>query len=101
MKFDDVIRAAVRREFSLIIGWQDSGKCKYCPERTGRRGKAAIVYGRDIVTGLPVNTNTPTKMVDESLEGAFQYRLSIMKKGDFGENSAPTGSGVFIVTGFI
>ena len=54
MKFDDAIRAAVRREFSLIIGGKTAENVKIALKELEEEGKGAVVYGRDIVTGLPV-----------------------------------------------
>ena len=42
-------------------------------------GKGAVVYGRDIVTGLPVEREIPTRMVDESLEEHFNTIIDNVK----------------------
>ena len=77
MKFDDAIRAAVRREFSLIIGGKTAENVKIALKELEEEG--AIVYGRDIVTGLPVEREIPTKMVDESLEEHFNTIIDNVK----------------------
>lgn len=79
MKFDDAIRAAVRREFSLIIGGKTAENVKIALKELEEEGKGAIVYGRDIVTGLPVEREIPTKMVDESLEEHFNTIIDNVK----------------------
>lgn len=71
LKFDDAIRAAVRKEFSLIIGGKTAETVKITLRDLEKEGKGAIVYGRDIVTGLPVEREIPTKLVDECLEEHF------------------------------
>ena len=60
MKFDDAIRAAVRREFSLIIGGKTAENVKIALKELEEEGKGAVVYGRDIVTGLPVEEHFNT-----------------------------------------
>ena len=79
MKFDDAIRAAVRREFSLIIGGKTAENVKIALKELEEDVKGAIVYGRDIVTGLPVEREIPTKMVDESLEEHFNTIIDNVK----------------------
>ena len=48
-KFDDAIRAAVRKEYSLIIGGKTAEKVKTSLASLEEEGKNALVYGRDIV----------------------------------------------------
>jgi rod shape-determining protein MreB len=43
------------------------------------QGKGAIVYGRDIVTGLPVEREIPTKLVVESMEEHFHTIVDNVK----------------------
>ena len=51
----------------------DIMKCSY------EEGKGAVVSGRDIVTGLPVEREIPTRMVDESLEEHFNTIIDNVK----------------------
>lgn len=78
-KFDEAIRAAVRREFSLIIGGKTAEIVKMSLKELEDEGKGAVVYGRDIVTGLPVEREIPTKLVDESLEEHFASIIDNVK----------------------
>ena len=55
LKFDESIRAAVRKEFSLIIGGKTAETVKIALRELEQEGRGAVVYGRDIVTGLPVD----------------------------------------------
>lgn len=71
VKFDEAIRTAVRKEFSLIIGGKTAETVKMNLKELEEAGKGAVVYGRDIVTGLPVEREIPTKLVEESLEEYF------------------------------
>ncbi len=78
-KFDDAIRAAVRREFSLIIGGKTAENVKMSLHDLEKAGKGAVVYGRDIVTGLPVERELPTKLIDDSLIELFHTIIDNIK----------------------
>lgn len=79
LKFDEAIRSAVRREFSLIIGGKTAENVKIGLKELEQEGKGAIVYGRDIVTGLPVEREIPTKLVDDCLEEHFNTIIDNVK----------------------
>lgn len=79
VKFDESIRAAVRREFSLIIGGKTAENVKINLRELEEQGQGAIVYGRDIVTGLPVEREIPTKLVDECLMEHFHTIIDNVK----------------------
>lgn len=78
-KFDDAIKAAVRREYSLIIGSKTAETVKTSLLELEEAGMGAVVYGRDIVTGLPVEREIPTKLVDESLIEHFNTIIDNIK----------------------
>jgi len=71
LKFDEVIRAAIRREFSLLIGGKTAEKVKISLKQLEEDKQEAVVYGRDIVTGLPVERAIPTDLIRESLKENF------------------------------
>ncbi len=79
LKFDEAVRAAVRREFSLIIGGKTAENVKIDLAELEKENKGAIVYGRDIVKGLPVEREIPTKLVEESLEEHFNTIIDNVK----------------------
>ncbi len=79
VKFDEAIRAAVRREFSLIIGGKTAENVKIALSNLEDENKGAVVYGRDIVTGLPVEREIPTQLVEESLEEHFNTIVDNVK----------------------
>lgn len=79
LKFDDAIRAAVRKQFSLIIGGKTAENIKMSLKELEKEGKGAIVYGRDIVTGLPVERELPTAMIDECLIEHFHTIIDSIK----------------------
>ena len=78
-KFDEAIRNAVRKEFSLIIGGKTAENIKTIIPELDKSGKGAIVYGRDIVTGLPVEREIPTKLVIDTLEEHFNTIIDNVK----------------------
>ena len=79
LKFDEAIRAAVRKEFSLLIGGKTSETVKISLRDLEQQGIGAIVYGRDIVTGLPIEREIPTKLVVECLEEHFNTIIDNVK----------------------
>lgn len=78
-KFDDAVRAAVRREFGLIIGGKTAENVKMSLTDLEKAGKGAVVYGRDIVTGLPVERELPTQLINESLIEHFNTIIDNIK----------------------
>lgn len=78
-KFDDAIRNAVRRQFNLVIGGKTAENVKKSLVELEGENKGAVVYGRDIVTGLPVERELPTKMIDESLVEHFRTIIDNIK----------------------
>ncbi|MBQ1171247.1 MAG: rod shape-determining protein [Lachnospiraceae bacterium] len=66
-KFDDAIRNAVRSEFNLLIGQKTAEKVKISLKSLEEEKQNAVVYGRDIVTGLPVEREIPTTLVTNAL----------------------------------
>lgn len=78
-KFDDAVRAAVRREFGLIIGGKTAENVKMSLTELESAGKGAVVYGRDIVTGLPVERELPTQLINESLIEHFYTIIDNIK----------------------
>ncbi len=79
LKFDDAIRSAVRREFSLLIGGKTAENVKMALRDLEKEGKGAVVYGRDIVTGLPVERELPTTLIDDCLTEHFHTIIDNIK----------------------
>lgn len=78
-KFDDSIRAAVRKQYNLIIGGKTAENVKISLADLEKENKGAVVYGRDIVTGLPVERELPTAMIDECLIEHFYTVIDNIK----------------------
>lgn len=66
-KFDESIKNAIRKEFSLIVGTKTAENVKMAVANLEKEGKGAIVYGRDIVTGLPMEKEIPTDLVTQCM----------------------------------
>ena len=79
LKFDESIRNAVRKEYSLIIGGKTAENIKINLKQLEKEEEGAVVYGRDIVTGLPVERTIPTKLVVDSLEEHFNTIVDNVK----------------------
>ncbi|MCL2718259.1 MAG: rod shape-determining protein [Lachnospiraceae bacterium] len=79
LKFDDAIRGVIRKEFSLIVGGKTAENVKIYLRDLQKEGKPAVVYGRDIVTGLPVEREIPTELIDETLTESFNMIIDNVK----------------------
>ena len=79
LKFDEAIRNTVRRELSLLIGGKTAEKVKMALRQLELDQEDAVVYGRDIVTGLPIEKTIPTKLVNECLTDSFSAIIDNIK----------------------
>jgi len=79
LKFDEAIRNAIRKEFNLIIGQKSAEKIKINLRELEKNGENAVVYGRDIVTGLPIEKQIPTDLVDACMEEHFRTIIDNIK----------------------
>ena len=78
-KFDDAIRAAVRREYNLLIGYKSAEKLKISLHELKQKKEKAVVYGRDIVSGLPMEREISTDLIDECLREHFKSIIDNVK----------------------
>lgn len=78
-KLDESIRAAVRKEFNLIIGSKTAESVKIDLAELEKENRPAIVYGRDIVTGLPVEREIPVALVNECFREHFNTIIDNVK----------------------
>lgn len=78
-KFDEAIRSAIRKEYSLIVGGKTAENVKIALAELEVEHNDAVVYGRDIVTGLPVERNIPTSLVNECLIEYFNTIIDNIK----------------------
>ena len=79
LNFDEAIKNQVRKEFSLFIGGKTSENVKTHLKELEAAGEDAVVYGRDIVTGLPVERAISTRSVDEALNDDFNTIIDNIK----------------------
>ena len=79
LKFDEAIKNAIRNEFSLLIGGKTAEKVKINLKELEKAGKPAVVYGRDIVSGLPVEREIPTDLVHKSMIESFNTIIDSVK----------------------
>ena len=77
--FDECIKNAVRKEFNLFIGSKTAEKVKYAIHDMETHGKDAVIYGRDIITGLPIERSIPCSLVYECLDDSFRNIISNVK----------------------
>lgn len=78
-KFDDAICNAVRREYSLLIGGKTAESVKISLGELEAGNQNAVVYGRDIVTGLPVEREIATSLIDSCLKEHFSTIIDNIK----------------------
>lgn len=79
-KFDDSIKAAVRKEYNLFIGDKTAEKLKIAMRDVQQSGQNAVVYGRDIITGLPVEKEIDTEIVFESIRENIETIIDGIKQ---------------------
>jgi rod shape-determining protein MreB len=78
-KFDEAIKATVRNEFNLIIGSKSAEQIKMQLKELEEKGEDAVVFGRDIVTGLPMQKKIPVAMINECLVAHFSTIIDQVK----------------------
>ena len=71
-KFDESIRNIIRKEYNLLIGAKTAERVKIELPELEAREEDALVYGRDIVTGLPVERNIPTMIIEKAMHENFE-----------------------------
>ena len=79
LKFDEAIRSAVRKEYGLLIGGKTAEGIKKSLVEMEEAETGASVYGRDIVTGLPVEREIPTDLVVSCLQEHFDTIIDCVK----------------------
>lgn len=78
-KFDEAIKGAIRKEFNLIIGSKSAEQIKMQLKSLEEKGEDAVVFGRDIVTGLPMQKQIPVAFVNECLVEHFSTIVDQVK----------------------
>lgn len=70
-KFDEDIKNVIRKEFSLCIGEKTAESIRVNLANLVENDEDAVVYGRDIISGLPVERHIPTDLLFESMREHF------------------------------
>lgn len=79
-QFDASIQAAVRQEYNLLIGSKTAEKIKYSIGEMTAQNKDALVYGRDIVSGLPKERAIQKDLVLNCLQEHFALLVDTVKQ---------------------
>ena len=78
-KFDEAIKSAVRKEYNLIIGSKSAEQIKMQLKGLEEKGEDAVVFGRDIVTGLPMQKRIPVAFINDALVEHFSAIIDQIK----------------------
>ncbi|MCR5799532.1 MAG: rod shape-determining protein [Lachnospiraceae bacterium] len=78
-KFGESVRNAIRKEYSLLIGEKTAEKTLESLYELEINRQPALVFGRDIVSGLPIEREIPTKLIDEALIENFATIIDNIK----------------------
>lgn len=78
-KFDESIRTIIRKEYNLLIGIKTAERVKIALPQLEEKEEDAIVYGRDIVTGLPVERAIPTMLIERAMHENFEYIIDSVR----------------------
>jgi len=78
-KLDECIRNIIRKEYNLMIGSKTAERVKIALGELEETGEDAIVYGRDIVTGLPVERSIPLILLRKAMKEQFETIIDNIK----------------------
>jgi rod shape-determining protein MreB len=78
-KFDDTIKNVIRKEYGLLIGSKSAEILKQSLNEISYGEKEPVVFGRDIVTGLPVEKKIEPKLIDDVLKENFNTIIDSVK----------------------
>lgn len=78
-KFDESIRNIIRKEYNLLIGAKTAERVKMALPELEEAEEDAVVYGRDIVTGLPVERSIPTVLLERAMHENFEYIIDSVR----------------------
>ncbi len=78
-QFDEDIRNTVRKEFNLLIGEKTAEKIKMSMSSLIKSEQNAVCYGRDIVSGLPMEREIPPAILDANLRDSYSQIIDSIK----------------------
>ncbi len=70
-KFDDLIKATLRKEYNLHIGSKSAESLKMQITELKQTGQYGVVYGRNVASGLPVECNVDPLIIENCLKESF------------------------------
>ena len=79
-KFDEAIRTMVRKEYNLMIGAKTAEQVKIDLPNLIANERDAVLYGRDIVTGLPVERSVPTMLISKAMSEHFGVIIDTVRQ---------------------
>lgn len=79
LAFDETIKNVIRNELCLYIGGKTAESVKMQLRDLENQGLDAVVYGRDIVSGLPVERKIQTRSIDKALLDNFNSIVDNIK----------------------
>ncbi len=77
--FDATIVSAVRREYNLVIGMKTAENVRLTFGDKESSSDYCTVYGRDIVTGLPMERQLSRSFIEETLHDSFRTIVDNIK----------------------
>ena len=78
-KFDESIKNMIRKEYNLLIGAKTAEEVKIALPELEAKERDAVVYGRDIVTGLPVERTIPTVLIERAMHEHFETIIDTVR----------------------
>ncbi len=78
-QFDDDIRNTVRKEFNLFIGEKTAERIKISMKSLIAANENIVCYGRDIVSGLPMEREIPPEILDANLRDSYAQIIDSIK----------------------
>ncbi|MCD8325238.1 MAG: rod shape-determining protein [Lachnospiraceae bacterium] len=79
LKFDETIKSTIRKEYNLVIGSKTSEKLKISLKELEESNQKAVVFGRDIVTGLPMERTVDLEVIDAALSEQYATIIDHVK----------------------
>lgn len=70
-RFDDLIKATVRKEYNLHIGSKSAESLKMQIGELKANNQNGVVYGRNVASGLPVECNVDPLVIENCLKESF------------------------------
>lgn len=70
-RFDDLIKACVRKEYNVHLGSKSAEQLKIQIPELKANGEYGVVYGRNVASGLPVECNVDPVLIEKCFQESF------------------------------